>query len=64
MLCARDEPSACLLAAGQEAPRIYFVDAGSAGSRRRLDTLRARLGATPELARELPASRILRFDPE
>ncbi|MCX5736903.1 MAG: hypothetical protein NTZ61_00090 [Proteobacteria bacterium] len=62
--CARDEPSSCLLADGEVAPRIYFVDAGTAASRRRLEALRERSGMTPALARELPASRILRFDRE
>jgi hypothetical protein len=62
--CARDEPSSCLLADGEVAPRIYFVDAGTAASRRRLEALRERSGMTPALARELPASRMLRFDRE
>ena len=61
--CARDDPSSCLLADGEVAPRIYFVDAGIA-SRRRLEALGERLGRAPRLARELPGSRILRFDPE
>ena len=62
--CSWDEPSSCLLADGEVAPRIYFVDAGFAASRRRLEALRERLGTAPALARELPASRILRFDRE
>ncbi len=62
--CARDEPSSCLLADGEVAPRIYFVDAGTAASRRRLEALRERSGMTPALTRELPASRMLRFDRE
>jgi len=62
--CAKDEPYACLLADGDPAPRIYFVDAGSAASRRRLEALRDRLGTAPTLARKLPASQVLRFERE
>jgi len=60
--CAREEPWSCRLADGETPPRVYFVDAGSDASRRELEALRARMGKEPELARELPASRILRFD--
>jgi hypothetical protein len=62
--CARDDPSSCLLAEGEVAPRIYFVDAGFAASRTRLEALGERLKMTPGLARELSTSRILRFDRE
>jgi len=64
--CQRDAPWSCLLADGQPASRIYFVDSDlvdSEASRRWLEALRARLGAAPALERELPTSRILRFDP-